>query len=131
MPDKALLSTQDLSQFLGISPSTIYRLVAQDEIPYIRKRGLGLKFPRDAIAEWAQEGLHKPRSYAGDIRRLQRAILNTPPNGDIRPLGGSGEMPKGKLKSASCDMNKPVPETELNDMANTKHSKLCNHKSEG
>jgi hypothetical protein len=39
-----------------------------------------------------------------------------------------GEMPKGKLKGASCDMHKPVPETELNDMANTKHSKLCNHK---
>jgi hypothetical protein len=41
-----------------------------------------------------------------------------------------GEMPKGKLKGASCDMDEPVSETERDDMAHFKHSNLWNHKSE-
>jgi excisionase family DNA binding protein len=99
MPDKALSSVHDMSQYLGRSPSTIYRLVAKEEIPHIRKRGVGLRFPKDAIDEWLQEGFHKPRSYAGDIGQLKRAILNTPLDGDITPPGGDCEMPKGKSKS--------------------------------
>jgi excisionase family DNA binding protein len=99
MADKALLSTRELSQYLGRSLSTIYRLVENGEIPNIQRGGVGLRFPKDAIDEWLQEGFYKPRSYSGDVGRLQRAMLNATPDGDIRPLGGSSEMPKGKPKS--------------------------------
>src|SRR4030042_1933182 len=99
MPDKAILSVREIGQYLGRSPSTIYRMVERQEIPYIPLGARQLGFPKDAIDEWVKEGRHKPRSYTRDVRRLQRAILNTPLDGDIRPLGGDSEMPKGKSKS--------------------------------
>src|SRR4030042_3774564 len=99
MPDKAIFSVKEVSHYLGVSPCTIYRMAAKEEIPYVPLGVKQLGFPKDAIDEWVKEGLHKPWSYTRDIRRLQRAILNTPLDGDIRPLGGSSEMPKGKSKS--------------------------------
>ena len=99
MPDKAILSVREIGQYLGRSPSTIYRMVERQEIPYIPLGARQLGFPKDAIDEWVEEELHKPRSHTGDIRRLQRAILNTPLDGDIRRLGGVSEMPKGNIKS--------------------------------
>src|SRR4030042_5379391 len=99
MPDKAILSVREIGQYLGRSPSTIYRMVERQEIPYIPLGARQVGFPKDAIDEWVEEGLHKPRSHTADIRRLQRAILNTPLDDDIRPLGGVGEMPKGNIKS--------------------------------
>jgi excisionase family DNA binding protein len=99
MPNKAILSVREIGQYLDRSPSTIYRMVERQEIPYILLGARQLGFPKDAIDEWVAEGLHKPRSHTGDIRRLQRAILNTPLDGDIRRLGGVSEMPKGNIKS--------------------------------
>jgi excisionase family DNA binding protein len=92
MPDKDLLSVKQVSEYLNLSPCTVYRRAEHGEIPSI-KLGSRLRFRKEDIDAWLAERLRKPFIDP-------QIILNTPPAYAISALGGIREMArKGKTKS--------------------------------
>lgn len=49
--DRLALNRQEVASMLGVSPSTVTRMVEANEIPYVRLRG-SLRFPRKALEDW-------------------------------------------------------------------------------
>jgi len=88
----ALLSVREVAEeVLGCHRITVYRLVQKNEIPCIRKKGLGLRFRKADIETWLDTG----------SRRIPPAALLTLPFGGGRTFaeGGLSGMPKGKSKT--------------------------------
>lgn len=50
--DKAFLSLRDVSEKLGVSEKTVYRMLTDNQIPFAVKIGGQWRFRADAIAEW-------------------------------------------------------------------------------
>jgi excisionase family DNA binding protein len=48
---KELLTTQDVSQMLGISRSTLYTWVQERKMPFVRV-GHNVLFDQDGLAQW-------------------------------------------------------------------------------
>jgi len=80
------LSTKELMALLGISRSTIYRLM-EDGLPYLKVRGQN-RFPKEEVIEWFKERDESERE---------------PPT----------MLPEGKYRCLSCGLvgsvNKPMP----------------------
>jgi excisionase family DNA binding protein len=55
-----LVSVRELALSLGCHPVTLYRLVERGQIPFIKIKGLGLRFRRDDLDAWLQGGAHRP-----------------------------------------------------------------------
>jgi excisionase family DNA binding protein len=51
---KALLSSDELAEYLGISVSTVYRLVESRQIPFY-KLGRGLRFKQEDISKFIDD----------------------------------------------------------------------------
>ena len=51
-----LLTTQDVAESLGIHHKSIYRLVKEKRIPFIKKEGVGLRFREKDIEDWLNKG---------------------------------------------------------------------------
>jgi excisionase family DNA binding protein len=86
-----LLNVEQVSLLLGCHRISVYRLVQKGEIPFIRKKGLGLRFRKADIETWLDKGvLHGPPPP-----------LLTLPSGGGRTFaeGGLSGMPKGKSKT--------------------------------
>lgn len=49
-----ILSVKELGQYLGVSTDTIYKMVRENQIPYIRVRRRIL-FYKDSIEEWLKQ----------------------------------------------------------------------------
>lgn len=56
-----VLTITDLSTYLKISKSTLYKLVREGAVP-CQKIGRHWRFHKDAIDEWLKAGLTKKRS---------------------------------------------------------------------
>jgi excisionase family DNA binding protein len=54
-----LLTVKDLSAFLGMHPNTIYKMVKKGEIPFIKIKGVGIRFREEEIKAWLEEGSNK------------------------------------------------------------------------
>jgi excisionase family DNA binding protein len=52
--DRLALNRREVADLLGISPSTVTRMVEADEIPHVRLRG-SLRFPRAALERWLED----------------------------------------------------------------------------
>ncbi len=95
MQDKAVLTTEEVSKYLDISLTTIYRMAENKEIPFIKVRDRRLRFLKEDIDEWIRLRKYVPdkpiMDHAGTLTPLVvRAIL---------PKGGTRGMPTGKLKA--------------------------------
>ena len=89
----SLLSVKEASKALAISSSTVYRLVEQGRIPFIKMNGLGLRFRRDDLDEWLQGGTFKPAINPA-------SLLASPVYAIPHQRGGlSSEMAKAKSKA--------------------------------
>jgi excisionase family DNA binding protein len=91
-----LLSAKELSQYLGRSLSTVYRLAENEEIPFIKGRGVGLRFRRGDIDKWLEDSSRKSRGLG---KQFQWLDLNISHSDIIKQLGGERGMPKGKAKT--------------------------------
>jgi excisionase family DNA binding protein len=59
-----LFRIQDLSNYLNVSASTIYKWTAKNEILFIKIRGL-LRFKKEDIDQWIEKFHYKDRGYYG------------------------------------------------------------------
>jgi excisionase family DNA binding protein len=99
MQSQGLFSVKQVTCYLGVSPCSVYRGIKNREIPFIKRRGLGIRFRREAIDQWLEKSSKK------DIPKIDTYAfpLTLPPGCGKRQRndnpGGSGEMPKGKSKT--------------------------------
>ena len=56
-----LLSVREVSRFCGLHPNTLYKLIKRSEIPFIRKKGLGIRFRNEDLERWLDE--HSSKIY--------------------------------------------------------------------
>jgi excisionase family DNA binding protein len=88
-----LLTVQDLSARLKLHPQTIYKLVEQGEIPYIKRTGIRIRFREEQIEEWLKQGSSK-LSQLGEI--IQKFDLDLDRYDRLFLKGGVKVSPKGK-----------------------------------
>jgi len=98
MVNKPLLSVKEASEYLGVSPTTIYRLKKDGKIPYIQKLGIGIRLKLEDLDKWLEESSYKPLKLIPDLLR-NNSILNNLLACDISEPGGESELPKGKSKT--------------------------------
>lgn len=101
MQEQALFTTSEVSTYLKVSNSTIYRLVQSERIPYLKGNGLGLKFPKTAIDEWVDKNTNKSIKLT-QIDENKEFMLNLPPISDrikLEKIGGLSELAKAKIKT--------------------------------
>jgi excisionase family DNA binding protein len=73
-PSPPVLTADELSTYLRIHRSTVYRMIRHREIPFFRM-GTDYRFSREAIDEWrkaqeAQSALPSPPSRRGKPRNV-------------------------------------------------------------
>lgn len=55
-----LLKVKEVAAALEVSPSTVYKWVENNEIPYLKRPGLGVRFSQHAIDSWLEGNEVKP-----------------------------------------------------------------------
>jgi excisionase family DNA binding protein len=50
--NNSLLTVRDLSSMLQLHPNSIYKLVRAREIPFIKRKSVGIRFRGEEIEEW-------------------------------------------------------------------------------
>ena len=50
-----LLTTKEVSSSLHIHPNTVYRLVKKGEIPFLKIKGIGIRFEKEKVTEWLNQ----------------------------------------------------------------------------
>jgi excisionase family DNA binding protein len=99
MSSQSLLAVKQLSQQLGCSTCTVYRLVDKREIPHIRLRGRDIRFNQPDIDAWLETHKNKSLSRVDDLARS----LTLPPESTMKrshvETGGTGEMAKAKSRT--------------------------------
>lgn len=78
------LTVPEVAAYLSVSKGHVYRLVKNRDIPFIKKKGLGIRFLREEIKEWVLHGRQESR-LAEEI--LKNALTNSPPVGIDRAKG--------------------------------------------
>jgi excisionase family DNA binding protein len=84
---------KDLSSYLGVSPCTVYRWVENQEIPFVRRNGLGIRFRREAIEGWLIQGSAKQNPV---LEGLLNVDLSLEAYDKLFLKGGVKMSPKGK-----------------------------------
>ena len=90
-----LLTVKDLSAFLGMHPNTIYKLVEKGEIPFIKRKGVGIRFRKEDIEVWLNQGSLKIHSFLESFSKVDLALDAY----DKLFLGGERMSCKGKTWS--------------------------------
>ena len=57
---KTYFTVREASEFLKIHVHSLYRLIYAKQIPFIRKRGVGLRIDPDALEQWIEKGRVQP-----------------------------------------------------------------------
>lgn len=99
MNSQSLLTVDQLSEQLGYSTTTIYRMVKRAGIPCIRPQGRDIRFEKGDIDEWLEKRKTSPLPQLVLPPRtltLHSACRITSSHGKT---GGTGEMPRGKSKT--------------------------------
>jgi excisionase family DNA binding protein len=99
MQTQGLLTVKELSSYLGVSPCTVRRWVKNREIPFIRRKGLGIRFKREDIDKWLDSNSSQPLLETLLLEKCLKASLTSPSWGDRNASGGARAMPKGKSKA--------------------------------
>ena len=58
--EKRLLNIKELSEYLNVSPHTIYSWVSRHRIPHVKLNGV-LRFKLESIEEWVKEKESNPK----------------------------------------------------------------------
>jgi len=101
----SLLSVKEVTKYLGVSPSTVYRYKDTRGLPFykddssLRSR---LRFKQEEVEEW----LKTKRKVVQDVKRL--SLTNLPPIVINKLEGGQDAMPKGKTKRLRCGFGKSI-----------------------
>jgi len=63
MKMETLLTVKEAAKFLSIHRKSLYRLISQHRIPFIRKPGIGYRFKHSHLERWLQEGYEPPSGW--------------------------------------------------------------------
>ncbi len=69
-----LFTVKDLSSFLSLHPTTIYKLAEKGEIPFIKRRGVGIRFRKGEIEGWLNQGSLKINSFIESFSKVDLAL---------------------------------------------------------
>jgi excisionase family DNA binding protein len=94
-----LLTVQEVSSYLRVSPCTVRRRVKGQDIPFIRRKGIGIRFKREDIDKWLESSSSRPLLKTPLLEKCLKESLTPPSGGDRNPSGGTRAMPKGKSKA--------------------------------
>jgi len=85
-----LLTVRELALSLGCHRITVYRLLKKGEIPFIQKKGVGIRFRKADVDTWLDKGVpHGPPA----------ALLTLPPERARTRTEGGSEVAKAKSKT--------------------------------
>ncbi len=70
-----LLSIREVALSLGCHPVTLYRLVEQGQIPFVKIKGR-IRFKAEAIAEWIEQKSFSPIAAAGSYPQVELSLAN-------------------------------------------------------
>jgi len=59
-----LLTVEDIAELIHVHPQTIYKLIYNKRIPFIKKPGIGYRFRREDIERWLVEDISMPAKTA-------------------------------------------------------------------
>jgi len=82
-----VLTTQEASEFLKVSCSTLYRYCENGSIPHIKK-GFGLRFRKEELEKWLSQDRRRSRLAEGILKNA----LTKPPPGVIDKAKGGVEV---------------------------------------
>jgi excisionase family DNA binding protein len=88
-----LLTVKDLSEIVGLHPQSVYRLIKRHEIPFLKRKGVGLRFKKDEIEHWLDQGSSKINPLLEHLSQIDLSL------GAYDRLFLKGEVkvsPKGK-----------------------------------
>ena len=71
-----LFTVKDLSSFLSLHQTTVYKLVEKGEIPFIKRRGVGIRFRKEEIEDWLNKGSLKINSLLESISNVDIVLEN-------------------------------------------------------
>lgn len=58
-----LITVKEAAELLSINEKTLYRLISQRQIPFIRRKGLGYRLRESDLIRWLQEGYEPPSGW--------------------------------------------------------------------
>jgi len=58
-----IMNVAEAAAFLRVHPKTLYRLIAERRIPFIRKPGLGYRFMKTELLQWLRIDLTMPTEW--------------------------------------------------------------------
>lgn len=87
-----LLTVKDVSAFLGVHPNTIYKLAEKGGIPFIKIKGVGIRFRKEDIEAWLNQDSLKINSFLESFSKVDLALDAY----DKLFLGGERMSQKGK-----------------------------------
>ncbi len=93
MMSESLVTVKQLSSFLNLHPNTIYKLVEKGEIPFIKRKGVGVRFRKENIEVWLDQGSLKIHSFIESFSKVDLALDRY----DKLFLGGERMSRKGKI----------------------------------
>jgi excisionase family DNA binding protein len=92
-----LLTVRELALSLGCHPVTVYRLLKKGGIPFIKKKGIGIRFRKADVDTWLDKGSCGILASAGLAHHVSFLTL---PHGGVRTIAeGGSELAKAKSKT--------------------------------
>jgi len=68
------LTVKELSSFLSLHPNTIYKMAEHQEIPFIKRKGVGIRFRKKDIEEWLDKGSLKINSFIESFSKFDLSL---------------------------------------------------------
>lgn len=61
-----LLTVQDAAQYLSCHQMTLRKLISQRQIPFIKKKGIGIRLRREDLDSWLEKDFHSAGGWNKD-----------------------------------------------------------------
>ena len=68
------LTVKELSSFLNLHPNTIYKMAEHQEIPFIKRKGVGIRFREKDIEAWLDKGSLKIDSFIESFSKFDLSL---------------------------------------------------------
>ena len=61
-----LLTVQDAAQYLSCHQMTLRKLISKRQIPFIKKKGIGIRLRKEDLDQWLKEDFHSANGWTED-----------------------------------------------------------------
>ena len=109
-----IMTIKELSKYIDLTESTIYKKVSNNEIPY-SKLGNLLRFPKWAIDQWISENtVNPPDSLFDEFAKLQSRyhFKKWLESKGVNPSGLTDQQLLDLVKKAIADLSSETPPTK-------------------